>query len=90
MYIYTYIYIYIYIYKHTHTRDFGAVSESICVFWKVKNYAGYYRLNTTILSDTYKYLNYMFHPLWPSSVWLQHQKQKLHDIIWHRTNICVA
>jgi len=41
---------------------------------------GYYRLNTTMLSDTYKYVNYMFRPLWPSSGWIQHQKKKkLHN-----------
>jgi len=33
---------------------------------KVNNMQGYYHLNTTILSDTYEYLNYMFRPLWPS------------------------
>ena len=32
-----------------------------------------YRLNTTILSDIYKYLNYMFRPLWPSSGWIRYQ-----------------
>jgi len=26
---------------------------------------GYCHLNTTVLSDTYKYVNYMFQPLWP-------------------------
>jgi len=36
---------------------------------------GYYRLNTTILSDTYQYLNYMFRPLWPSSGWIQYQRK---------------
>ena len=30
---------------------------------------GYYRLNTTVSSDKYKYVNYMFRPLWPSSGW---------------------
>jgi len=40
-------------------------SPAISLSPKVNNMQGYYRLNTTILSDTYKYLNYMFRPLWP-------------------------
>jgi len=50
----------------------------------------YYRLNTTILSDTYKYFNYMFRPLWPSSVWIQYQGKKIHNISWYSTNINVV
>jgi hypothetical protein len=44
---------------------------------------GYYRLNTTILSDTYKYANYTFRPFWPSSGWIQYQRKKLRNIIWY-------
>ena len=36
---------------------------------------GYYRLSTTILSDTYKYVNNMFRPLLPSSGWIQYQRK---------------
>jgi len=28
-----------------------------------------------MLSDTYKYVNYMFRPLWPSSGWIQYQRK---------------
>ena len=57
---------------------------------KVKIMAGYYRLNTTILSDAYKYLNYMFRPLLPSSGWIEYKTEKLHNIIWYSTNISVV
>jgi len=43
---------------------------------KVNIYARVYRVNTTVLSDTYKCLIYMFRPLWPSSGWIQYQREK--------------
>jgi len=51
----------------------------------------YYRLNTTVLSDTYKYLNYMFRPL-RNIVGLDTapEEKKLYNIIWYSTNVGVV
>ena len=46
------------------------------------------RLNTNILSDTYKYL-YMFRPLWPSSGWIQYHEKTI-NIAWYSTNVSVV
>jgi len=67
----------------------GIVTKAIRIS-KGKQMQGYYRLNTPILSDTYKYLNYMFRPLLPSSGWVEYQRKKIHNTTWYSTNISVV
>ena len=55
-----------------------------------KQYARLYHLNTTILSDIHKYLNYMFRPLWPLSGCVTISDEKLYNKMWYISNISVV
>jgi len=55
------------------TRYIPSCAEVMYILYIIQ---GYYRLNTTTLSDTYKYISYTLRPLWPSSGWIQYQRKK--------------
>ena len=69
--------------------DLQVESSSLCWLTKSKQLCKIIPSRTLLYCQIYKYINYMFRPLWPSAGWIRNQMKTIYNMV-HYIHECAV